>query len=187
MKAEIIQKAEKLFFKNGYRSVALQDLASELGIKPASLYYHFKGGKEEIYLAVIQSRAASFKTSIESIAFRTEGLENVLLEFGYWYLVQPPMNMSLIAEFDMPHLSARGRRIAMEAIGANVFAPLGQLFTRFSPQLRPDFNPMQLVGTFSVLLNSVRTSSKMSGMDSKKSLEYVVRLFLHGAQREGSA
>jgi AcrR family transcriptional regulator len=183
VKSEIIQKAEELFFARGYHAVTLQQIAKELGIKPASLYYHFRDGKEEIYLQVIRSRVQTFKSALEAIAFREDDLEKILLEFGFWYLKQPSMNMSLIAEFDMPHLSARGRMIAMKNVGDFVFEPLKLLFLRNSRVLKRDFDPQQLVSTFNLLLYSTKTSAKMSGKSPHELIRYCVEVFLYGVKR----
>lgn len=59
MKDRIMTVAENLFFTNGFKSVTLNEICEVLEIKPASLYYHFKGGKEEIYIEVINIRLAS--------------------------------------------------------------------------------------------------------------------------------
>ena len=186
MKLDIIKKAEELFFSRGYQGVTLQSIASELGIKPASLYYHFKDGKEEIYLEVIKSRVQTYKTAIESIAFKETDLEKILLEFGLWYIKQPSMNMSLIAEFDMPHLTPRSQMIAMKNVGDYLFTPMSQLFSKYSGVLRKDLDPQQLVGTFSLLLYSTKTTAKMSGKKPKEIIEYCVSLFLNGVKEKGT-
>ncbi|MBX9768944.1 MAG: TetR/AcrR family transcriptional regulator [Bdellovibrionales bacterium] len=183
MKSDILQKAEQLFFSRGYRGVTLQDIATELGIRPASLYYHFKDGKEEIYLEVIKLRVQTYKAAVESIAFKENKLENILLAFGFWYIKQPSMNMSLIAEFDMPHLTQRGRMIAMKHVGEFVFDPLRHLFLNYSHELRGDLDPQQLVSTFNVLLYSTKTSAKMSGRKPKDLIEYCVSVFLNGVRK----
>jgi TetR/AcrR family transcriptional regulator, cholesterol catabolism regulator len=55
-----------LFWKNGYRSTSTRDIASSLGVKQASVYYHVKNKEELLYdicysslLQVIQSVEAS--------------------------------------------------------------------------------------------------------------------------------
>jgi len=183
MKEAIIRKAEEMFFSRGFQSVTMLAIAQQMGVKPASLYYHFTGGKEEIYLEVIKSRVKSFKSAIESIAFRETELETILLEFGYWYVKQPPMNMNLIAEFDMPHLTPRGRAIAMKSVGEFVFEPLRQLFLKYSGSLRNDLDPYQMVGTFNLLLYSTKTSATMSGKKPRELIEYCVSVFLDGVRK----
>lgn len=51
---QIIKVATDLFSKRGYFGVSMADIAKELKITKAALYYHFKS-KEEIYLSVVES------------------------------------------------------------------------------------------------------------------------------------
>jgi len=65
-KDEIIKTAAKLFKEKGYSAVTMRDLASEMGIKAASLYNHINS-KQEILKEIIISLAEEF----------TEGLQNI--------------------------------------------------------------------------------------------------------------
>jgi len=49
----IIKISIELFAQSGYANVSVRDIAQAVGIKPASLYYHFDN-KETLYLASIQ-------------------------------------------------------------------------------------------------------------------------------------
>ncbi len=52
-KKEIVEAAKSLFAKNGYSSTSMDDIAKQVGIAKASLYYFFKS-KEEIFFAIIE-------------------------------------------------------------------------------------------------------------------------------------
>ncbi len=56
-KAEAQRVALSLFISQGYEATSLRQIADELGIKKASLYYHF-ANKEEIVTAGMATRAA---------------------------------------------------------------------------------------------------------------------------------
>jgi len=62
-KIEIIEAAKKLFSKKGYSPTSMDDIAKEVGITKASLYYFFKG-KEEIFSAIVSQVAAEVKESL---------------------------------------------------------------------------------------------------------------------------
>lgn len=73
----IVDAAEKLFFEKGFDSVAMEDIAKEVGVNRATLYLYFKN-KEALYYAVVlrgvrimneEFRAAvdAKKTGIEKI------------------------------------------------------------------------------------------------------------------------
>lgn len=55
---EIIKKIEELFFAKSFKEVSMQNIADELGMKKASLYYHFPS-KEDLITQVLES---SFNT-----------------------------------------------------------------------------------------------------------------------------
>lgn len=52
-KNEILDVAEKLFFKKGFDQTSTNDILQEVGIARGTLYYHFKA-KEEIMDAIIE-------------------------------------------------------------------------------------------------------------------------------------
>ncbi|MFA6376110.1 MAG: TetR/AcrR family transcriptional regulator, partial [Candidatus Paceibacterota bacterium] len=52
-KLEIIGAAKKRFAKDGYSPTSMDDIARDVGITKASLYYFFKG-KEEIFAAIVE-------------------------------------------------------------------------------------------------------------------------------------
>lgn len=49
----ILNVSVELFARNGYANVSVRDIAQAVGIKPASLYYHF-ANKQALYLAAIE-------------------------------------------------------------------------------------------------------------------------------------
>ena len=62
-KEKILESAKKLFSDYGYSSVSMSEIAKEVKITKAALYYHFKS-KKEIYLEVIQD---SFEALLEKL------------------------------------------------------------------------------------------------------------------------
>lgn len=52
-KEEIIKKIEELFYAQSFKEVSMQDIANEIGMKKASLYYHFPS-KEELITQVLE-------------------------------------------------------------------------------------------------------------------------------------
>lgn len=70
-KEKILESAKKLFSDYGYSAVSMSEIAKEVKITKAALYYHFKS-KKEIYLEVIQnSFDALLKKLKEPIGLKT--------------------------------------------------------------------------------------------------------------------
>jgi TetR/AcrR family transcriptional regulator, cholesterol catabolism regulator len=66
-KSEILSVAEKFFNEKGYLATRVRDLAEALGIEAASLYSHYKG-KEEILWLIADRCANEFFESVKPIA-----------------------------------------------------------------------------------------------------------------------
>lgn len=62
----IIDVAEGLFAKFGYLGVSMTDIANDLEITKAALYYHYKS-KKEIYLKVLSSAFEDFSKDIHRV------------------------------------------------------------------------------------------------------------------------
>lgn len=65
-KEEIIYTATKLFKKKGYSAITMRDIASEMGIKAASLYNHIKS-KQDILSEIIISLALDFTDGMKDL------------------------------------------------------------------------------------------------------------------------
>jgi len=65
-KDDIVKAAAKLFKKKGYSAVTMRDLATELGIKAASLYNHINS-KQELLNSIIISIAEEFTNEMNKI------------------------------------------------------------------------------------------------------------------------
>ncbi len=65
-KEEIIKTAAKLFKERGYSAVTMRDLATDMGIKAASLYNHIDS-KQQILKVIIMSIAKDFTEGMHAI------------------------------------------------------------------------------------------------------------------------
>jgi AcrR family transcriptional regulator len=63
-KIEIIDRALKLFAKNGYHSTTLDQVAANIGVTKATLYYYFRS-KEEIIRAILKRSVNRMEKAVE--------------------------------------------------------------------------------------------------------------------------
>lgn len=63
----LIAAATKLFSERGYNGTSIADLANELGLTTASLYYHVQG-KQDLLLRVLETGMADFLVRLEAVA-----------------------------------------------------------------------------------------------------------------------
>lgn len=68
---KILDIAEKRMRLAGYNAVSYRDIASEMGIKSASLHYHFPK-KEDLGIALVKRYAANFAKSLYHSTIMTE-------------------------------------------------------------------------------------------------------------------
>ncbi len=50
----ILTAAERLFVERGYRGISMREIADEVGVTKAALYYHFRD-KEQLFMALLDS------------------------------------------------------------------------------------------------------------------------------------
>ena len=69
---EIINVSARLFSKKDYRATTLDDIAAELGITKAALYYYIKS-KHDILYAICKTAINQYKQGIEEIVSTEKG------------------------------------------------------------------------------------------------------------------
>src|SRR4029450_8087635 len=62
----IVEAARAHFFRHGFRSVTMDDLAEELGISKKTLYAHFPG-KIDLLEAVLADKFAGVEAAVEGV------------------------------------------------------------------------------------------------------------------------
>lgn len=73
---DIIDAAEKLFFKKGYENVSMNEIANGAEMARATLYQYFKN-KNDIYAAIAGRAAKILKEMFEKIPEDLTGIENI--------------------------------------------------------------------------------------------------------------
>jgi AcrR family transcriptional regulator len=77
----IIEIASDLFLRQGYEATSIRQIADEVGVTEAALYYHFKEGKRELLQAVFQCQMPNFKQVLEQCQ-GAESLQELIHCFG---------------------------------------------------------------------------------------------------------
>jgi AcrR family transcriptional regulator len=65
-KEEILDVATRLFAERGYEGTSMNDVAERVGMRKASLFYHF-ATKDSLYEAVLERLVASLQVALEAI------------------------------------------------------------------------------------------------------------------------
>jgi AcrR family transcriptional regulator len=101
----VLEVAQQFFMENGYASVRLKQIADALGMKQASLYYHFPGGKKDLFVAAMRHNMALHQAGIEK-AVQDAGSDWIaqLQAVAGWLLGQPPLDLMRMVSADLPAL-----------------------------------------------------------------------------------
>jgi TetR/AcrR family transcriptional regulator len=73
-RAEIVAAAERNFAERGFEATRLDDIAAEVGIRRAAIFYHF-GDKQELYAAVLDEVFRDLTDSLPQGGSAVERLE----------------------------------------------------------------------------------------------------------------
>ena len=105
MRIRILNAADALFSRRGYAGVTLRDIASEVGMRHASLYYYAPGGKEQLFIEVMERNLHQHRLGIEqAVAGANNDLRAQLIAVANWLLEQPPLDLARMAHADLPAL-----------------------------------------------------------------------------------
>lgn len=126
----VLEEAEQLFMERGYATVTLADVAAAVGIRTASLYYHVPGGKQALYVEVVERSLARHRAGLEAAIATADGWTDQLQAVATWLFSQPGMDLIRMNQSDMPALdrdhAVRLGRALYESLQAPVVALLAQ-------------------------------------------------------------
>lgn len=77
----IIEAASRLFMEHGYAATSIRQIADEVGVTEAALYYHFKDGKRALLQAVLEYNLPDLVRAIDELEHATS-LRELVVWFG---------------------------------------------------------------------------------------------------------
>lgn len=123
-----LDAAELLFARRGYAAVTLRDVAAEIGIRHTSLYHHFPGGKEQLYVEamdrVLRVHVTGLRDAVESGG---ESVRAGLHAVANWLLAHPPMDLIRMVHSDLPSIHANHARRLEIAVHTSIIVPVERL------------------------------------------------------------
>jgi AcrR family transcriptional regulator len=134
----ILISADRLFLERGYVAVSLRDIAQEIGIRHASLYYHFPRGKEELYMMVMERRMRLFHAGLEQAIIKAgNDWQQQLRAAALWLLDQPALHLGRMMQSDMPAISQATAEQLRVIIFDALLKPIEAIF-RQAEGIRPE-------------------------------------------------
>src|SRR5680860_151279 len=126
----VLDAAEELFVEVGYRSASLEAIADRADVAVSSIYFNFKGGKSDLYLALAE-RAAVINGEMLEPAYETsddpfEQLSAVGRAYAKFHL-DNPLALRLLSLHDVDRKGDQRVQAARTRIKASLFVMLERL------------------------------------------------------------
>jgi TetR/AcrR family transcriptional regulator, cholesterol catabolism regulator len=111
LREQILSTAKALFIQQGYHGLAMRQIAEELGVTKAALYYHFQD-KEELFLAILDAYLDEMETALNGILAEPLSRVDQIRRFTEYVLKQPAGQRAIIrlASQEMGQLSEPARK-----------------------------------------------------------------------------
>jgi len=179
----VLDVAEALFVDRGYNAITLRDIADELGIKQASLYYHFPGGKEQLFLAMAERMFERHRQGIVAALDAGKGdLRAQLRQVAEWFSSQRPVKFITMLHADLAALTPEHKEQLAQKAHAAMFRPLRDTF--IAAQARGEIRPVHpdlLVGSFLWLMDGLNYGEMRAGAPPRQVMaEELISLLLDG-------
>ncbi len=143
----------------------MRDIAEELGIKQASLYYHFPEGKEQLFIAMAERLFHRHREGLsEALMAAGPLLRDQLHAAAAWLGSQRPVRFMGMMHADLAALSPDHKEHLDQVAYAAMFVPLRERFcaAQACGAIRP-MHPDMLAGWFLWLMESLSYGESRMG------------------------
>lgn len=178
----VLTVADRLFSERGYQMVTLRDIARELGLRHASLYYHFPQGKEELYIEVTARRMQRYRAGLEAAIADTDSddWQVRLRAAARWLLAQHGMHLGRMLQSDMPSISEEAAERLRVVILGSLLQPLETIFRVVADPAKRG-RSVTLAGMFLSLIEGIDNLPSQYVEGSKEELaDVVLDLLING-------
>src|SRR5689334_1003265 len=93
----ILKAAERLFLERGFKDVSMKDIAEEVHVTSAALYYHFPEGKQELFLNMVKMLFEEWYTNMKRIIAEASALEDRLTRIAEYLMTSAQKYQSTFA------------------------------------------------------------------------------------------
>jgi AcrR family transcriptional regulator len=112
---QILEVARELFLSKGYKGVSMKEVAEELQVTSAALYYHFPGGKQDLFFNIIQKMLEDWTQGAILATAQSQGLQEDLMQLTQYLLTLPMDRFSILArDIHENVLDRDAQRVALE-------------------------------------------------------------------------
>jgi AcrR family transcriptional regulator len=182
----VLDVAESLFVQQGYAAVKLRHIAQALQVKESSLYYHFRDGKEEIYIAVMHRNLDRHRHGIQA-AIQEAGDDwvNQLRYVAYWLLSQVPFDMMRLSKSDLPAINPHAAHDIDEVAYTALNLPIRQVLENAVRQDEANIPDCDLVaGIFIAMVSAIHIIKSEWNTKTKQAMaDTLIEAWVNGLKR----
>lgn len=163
---QILTAAQALFLAKGFKSVSMNEIADQVQITHAALYYHFPKGKEELFTRMIQALFAPGKTADQDQAVSaTQGFRRDLLRLTTELLTLPLDQLPWLLRDAKEHVRDPNNLQIVLSLHAQLKQRILNLFqaAQEAGELRMDLPVEVLVRVYLGTLKEAKSSRKPEG------------------------
>ena len=118
---QILDAARELFLTRGYNGVSMKEVAEEVQVTSAALYYHFPGGKQALFFSIVHKMLEDSTQGALRAISQAQGLRDGLTRLTQYLLTLPIDRFSVLArDIHENVLDRETQRVALEQM-QNVF------------------------------------------------------------------
>ncbi len=99
----IIEAAGTLFMSNGFKGVSMKDVADEIQVTAAALYYHFPKGKEDLFWEMLKNFFEDWATGVPAAVEHGKNTREKLMLLTMHFLRSPFSQLPMLLR-DVTHL-----------------------------------------------------------------------------------
>jgi AcrR family transcriptional regulator len=146
----------------------MRDIAEEVGIRQASLYYHFPS-KEQLFITLTEQVFERHRNGLQQVlAAAGSDLREQLHAASRWFISEPPIHFLSLMRTDMPALSEEQTQRLSLVASQCILDPIKQLFVAAQEQSQiRDVTPENLTGFFLSVMDGIHYASTLPGTSPK--------------------
>lgn len=179
----VLVAAEQLFSEKGIGAVTLRQIAARAGIHHSSLYHHVPGGKEDLFVEVMERIFARHRAGLDAaITHASPELQQQLYAVADWLLSQPPMDLVRMEYVDMPELSQVHVDRLSEAAYVSLQVPLEQALGAAQHRGEIGDNDLALIsgGLIGMIQSLYAVSEEVAGKPRRTMAHRLIDVMLDG-------
>lgn len=192
---QILEAARELFLARGYNGVSMKEVAEEVQVTSAALYYHFPGGKQDLFFSIVQKMLEDSTQGALRATSQAQGLRDGLTRLTQYLLTLPIDRFAILArDIHENVLDRETQRVALEQMQNLFVQHVTDLFQQAidAGEITQDI-PAAVLATMyegmsiSLLRSQHLARGRIERYDAGQLAGFVVSVLLRGIAEQGTS